>query len=387
MLHSRVEAALSDQSAGGSHSAGGSAVLARDRLLVTYVLPIRNTRPPADELTHYLHELASLVPVVVVDGSPDHIQAVHRRLWGGFVRHLPVESRTLNGKVAGVVDGVTSSLTPYVVVADDDVRYDLPALRRVLERLHESDAVLPQNYFTALPWHARWDTGRTLLNRALGHDYPGTLGLRKEAFLSCRGYCGAVLFENLELARTLTAHGYRVDHARDVFVGRRPPDTRQFLRQRIRQAYDSRAQPARFALELAGLPLVLLSALRFRRLAVVLAAAIVGVAEAGRRRDGGRAVFDPQLPLWAPAWALERSMCAWLALGSGWCGGVRYIGTRLCTAAHPVRVLSGPSCPDPRCSCDTALRPSARAAASGTSSAQMLLSRALSASSCCGSSG
>ena len=357
--------------------AGGSAVLARDRPLVTYVLPISSTRPPADELTRYLHELALLVPVIVVDGSPDQVRAAHRRAWGGFVRHLPVESRTLNGKVAGVVDGVTASRTPYVVVADDDVRYDLPALRRLLERLHDSDAVLPQNYFTDLPWHARWDTGRTLLNRALGHDYPGTLGVRREAFLSCRGYCGAVLFENLELTRTLTAHGYRVAHARDIFVGRRPPDTRQFLRQRIRQAYDSRAQPARFALELAGLPVVLLSARRVRRLPVLLAAVVVGVAEVGRRRDGGRGAFDRQLPLWAPAWALERSICAWLALGSGWCGGVHYIGTRLRTAAHPVRVLSGTSCPEPRCSCDTVLRPSAhdtvlrpsaRAAASGTSS-------------------
>jgi len=33
-----------------------------------------------------------------------------------------------------------------------------------------ADLVGPQNFFDPLPWHARWDSARTLLNRASGGD-------------------------------------------------------------------------------------------------------------------------------------------------------------------------------------------------------------------------
>ena len=57
----------------------------------------------------------------------------------------------------------------------------------------------------ALPWHARWDTARTLLNRCLGRDYPGTLAVRRSRMLATGLYDGDVLFENLELIRTVRA--------------------------------------------------------------------------------------------------------------------------------------------------------------------------------------
>lgn len=63
--------------------------------------------------------------------------------------------------------------------------------------------------FAPLPWHARWDSARSFLNRAFGDDYPGTLGVQRSALEKTGGYCGAVLFENLELIRTLQAHGLR----------------------------------------------------------------------------------------------------------------------------------------------------------------------------------
>ena len=107
------------------------------------------------------------------------------------------------------------------------------------------------------------------------------------------GYDGDVLFENLELERTVLAHDGRVDVASDVFVVRLPPTPAQFWDQRVRQAYDDFAQPARLALHLAILPAVGW-ALSARRPGVVAAgaAAVIGLAEVGRRRDGGAAVFD-----------------------------------------------------------------------------------------------
>ncbi|MEK8109639.1 hypothetical protein NKG94_44570 [Micromonospora sp. M12] len=126
----------------------------------------------------------------------------------GLIRHLPPDptERGLNGKVVGVRTGVREAGHEHVVIADDDVRYDDAGLTAVHRLLGRVDLVRPQNYFDPLPWHAWWDTGRTLLNRALGADYPGTLAVRRSTFLAMGGYDPDVLFENLELIRTVRAY-------------------------------------------------------------------------------------------------------------------------------------------------------------------------------------
>ncbi len=227
-----------------------------------------------------------------------------------------------------------------VIIADDDVRYDEDSLARVLALLDDADLVIPQNYFRPLPWHAAWDSARTLINRSVGMDYPGTLAVRRGAFFAAGCYDGDVIFENLELIRTMWAAGARVRQAPEVYVRRLPPSARRFAGQRVRQAYDSLAQPPRLAAELALLPAIALAAAG-RRYAVLgtAAAAAVGLAEIGRRRHGGKAVFSPVIPLLAPAWVAERSVCGWLALGSRLRGGVRYCGQRLPRAATPAVVL------------------------------------------------
>ncbi|MDI5979646.1 hypothetical protein [Amycolatopsis magusensis] len=61
----------------------------------------------------------------------------------------------------------------------------------------------------------------------------------------------------------------------------------------------------------------------------------VAVAEAGRRRAGGTAVFPADCPLWVPLWLAERGVCSWLALALRLLrGGVAYRGGRLEVAAH-----------------------------------------------------
>lgn len=305
-----------------------------------YVLPLRWADDSGlDELVAYLTGLRELVEVTVVDGSAPERFAAHARAFPAGVRHLPVEPWPgRNGKVAGVMTGLRTARHDRVVLADDDVRYDEGALRAVVGMLDSADLVRPQNVFAPAPWHARWDTGRSLLNRALGHDYPGTLAVRRNVVVAAGGYDGDVLFENLELIRTVQATGGRVVAADRIGVARRPPDVRHFLGQRVRQAYDDLAQPARLVAELAVLPLVVLALRRPARL-LLGAAAVVALAEVGRRRGGGRLLFPATAALWAPLWLAERAVCVWLALGARARGGVRYSDGRLRRAATPLRTL------------------------------------------------
>jgi hypothetical protein len=299
-----------------------------------YVLPLRWTDDAdVDDLTGYLRWLARLLPVTVVDGSPEPLFERHAARWAGVVDHVrPQPWPGRNGKVAGVMTGVRRAGHDLVVLADDDVRYDEPALRRIVWLLRDADLVRPQNYFAPLPWHARWDTGRTLLNRALGSDYPGTFAVRRSALLAAGGYDGDVLFENLELIRTITRAGGREVRADDLYVARRPPSVRHFLGQRVRQAYDSLAQPGRLVVELGLLP-AMVAAVRRPRLSLALAGSALLLAERGRRRGGGAAVFPPSTMLFAPLWVLERAVCVWLALGRRATGGMPYAGGKLRHAA------------------------------------------------------
>ncbi|MEU4400804.1 glycosyltransferase [Micromonospora orduensis] len=309
-------------------------------LPMSYVLPLRwHHDAGLSELTDHLRWLAGHVEVLVVDGSPPDVFARHADAWRGLVRHLPPDPlrKGLNGKVTGVLTGVRAARHEHVVIADDDVRYDEPGLRAVHRLLDRVDLVRPQNYFHPLPWHAWWDTGRTLLNRALGDDYPGTLAVRRSTFLGMGGYDPDVLFENLELIRTVRAYGGVEARPAWLYVRRLPPDAAHFRGQRVRQAYDDLAQPARLVTALAVLP-ALAAAVATRRRGPLLAgaAAVVALAEVGRRRAGGTAVFPPTTPLAAPLWLVERGACSWLALSQRLLfGGVRYGTTRIRQAAHP----------------------------------------------------
>ena len=156
------------------------------------------------------------------------------------------------------------------------------------------------------------------------------------------GYDPDVLFENLELIRTVRAYGGTEATPAGLYVRRLPPDAAHFRGQRVRQAYDDLAQPARLLTSLA------VAARRWRRrsrpadpgLLLGAAATTVGLAELGRRRAGGSAVFPPSTALAAPLWLLERGVCGWLAVGRRFLfGGVRYAGGRVRRAAHSERAL------------------------------------------------
>jgi hypothetical protein len=306
---------------------------------VQYVLPLK-AAPDTDlrELGSYVRRLCTRLPVIVVDGSEPATFARNTELFAG-ARHVRPDPRfsCRNGKVAGVLTGFALCAADKVVVADDDVRYELGELDRLDRLLDGADVVCPQNYYRPMPWPAWEDTARILLNRALpSGDYPGTLGLRLSDTMRRLGYDGDVLFENLELIRTVVADGGRPLVARDLYVRRLPPGPEHFLGQRVRQAYDSLAQPARLAAELALLPLAMLG-LRHRRVLIAVVAAAMTAAEAGRRRDGGGAYFPPGAVALVPVWLVERGTCAWLAVARRvLMGGTPYAGRRITRAATPV---------------------------------------------------
>jgi hypothetical protein len=318
---------------------------------VSYVLPLRWAKPgPIEELAAYLGSLdAAVDEALVIDGSPPPLFERHALALQGVARHM-APHRDLDfrmGKVNGVITGLRESSHDRVVIADDDVRYGLPELRRAAALLAQADLVRPQNYFDELPWHALLDTARSLLNRvftgdwafAVG-DFPGTLAVRREAFHKSGAYDGEALFENFELMRTIRAAGGIVLTPLDLYVRRQPPSVGHFFSQRVRQAYDDFAIPVRIGAFLAVAPLALeaLHRRRGRRLSAAALASTV-VAELGRRRAGGATRFPPASSLLAPVWLCERSVCSWLAVGARLRGGVRYGDVRLRHSATSMRRL------------------------------------------------
>jgi hypothetical protein len=324
----------------------------------TYILPLCSHESRADrELTDYLRWLASRAETIVVDGSAPEVFAAHAAAWGTIVRHVAPapDLATPMGKVGGVLTGVRLASHERIVIADDDVRYDDEGLNRMVEHLDDADVVRPQNYFTSLPWHACWDTGRTLLNRVSGGDWPGTLGVRRSMLRRTGGYDGRAMFENLELVRTIVAAGGHATIPLDLFVARHPATARHFFSQRVRQAYDEFARPARLVLQLAVLPaaITLVRASGWGALGAAVCAVVL-VAEVGRQRANGTRVFPLRTSLFAPVWLAERAVCSWIALGARvFVGGVPYRGRVLRHAATPLRVLRARQKARPLCSTES----------------------------------
>lgn len=317
--------------------------------MITYVVPLRCapcTDGAHDELARYLERLTAVSTVLVADGSIGLAAVRHAAAFEAVGVHwVPVDedvARFSNGKVAGVTTGVRHAGTERIVLADDDVRYSLESLRKVGEALEEADLVVPQNVFppSMRPWHAHWDGARSLVNRAWGTDFPGTLAVRRSMFLTAGGYAGDVLFENLELIRTIAAAGGEVSFRPDLAVDRIPPTTRRFVEQRLRQAYDEFARPVRMAVMLSVAPSTIALGRGRPWIWAVVAVGVIAVAEAGRRRSGGRALFSPVTTLFAPLWLTERALCAWLAVASrAVFGGCPYRGRVLMRSATPLRSL------------------------------------------------
>jgi hypothetical protein len=212
----------------------------------TYLLPIRRAafvEAEAQEFVGYFEMLRGAnCELIVVDGSPPEVFAQHRALWSPLARHEAVDKRFgyLNDKVNGIHTGVEIASCEQIVLADDDIRYTAADIEKMRALLDEYEMVRPQNYLSPLPWWARIESARMLINRAtlkIG-DYPGTCAFRRSTMLRLGHYDGDVLFDNEEIIRHFARFGASIITRSISSCRKRPPTLRKWKEQRPRQAYE-----------------------------------------------------------------------------------------------------------------------------------------------------
>ncbi len=293
----------------------------------TYLLPIRRVRASrreAEKFARYFEQLRlANCEVLVVDGSPSEVFNEHDEVWRGLCRHVkPDPAYTyLNGKVNGVHTGVDLASCEPIVLADDDIRYTAGDIERACELLDHHEMVRPQNYLAPLPWWARMEAARMLINRGVLRtgDYPGTCAFRRSTCLRVGHYDGDVLFDNEEIVRHFVLQGADVCFARGFFILKRPPTFRKWIEQRPRQAYEDFVMRAKTALFMSLLPVAVMLGVLVSVWASLLFVGVVSISAVllalrGRERDGARQFFPAYLCLYAPLWVLERALSVYWAL-------------------------------------------------------------------------
>lgn len=293
----------------------------------TYLLPIRRTGFSATEsaeLANYFRTLNDAgCDVVVIDGSPAPVFQQHREAWHSLCRHEEVDGSFgyLNDKVNGIHTGVKLAAVEKIILADDDIRYAPSEIDRVCELLDNFEVVRPQNFLAPLPWWARMEAARMLINRATLRiaDYPGTCAFRRDTMLRVGHYDGDVLFDNEEIIRHFARAGATISYATNLFVPKRPPNFRKWIEQRPRQAYEDFGLREKTAL-FFSLPIVALvtgftwGAKGLLVSSLILSAIAIALAVAGRLRGRASAYFPWSVCLFAPLWIVERSFSTYWAL-------------------------------------------------------------------------
>ncbi|MEP6956848.1 MAG: glycosyltransferase family 2 protein, partial [Chthoniobacterales bacterium] len=293
----------------------------------TYLLPIRRSvfsEAEGQEFIAYFEILrAADCEIIVVDGSPPETFAQHHAVWSPLVRHEAVDPRFgfKNDKVNGIQTGVELASCEKIVLADDDVRYTAADLEQMRSLLEDYEMVRPQNFLAPLPWWARLESARMLINRATlrSGDYPGTCAFRRSIMLRVGHYDGDVLFDNEEIVRHFARSGAKIDYALDFFVLKRPPTLRKWKEQRPRQAYEDFGLRAKTALFLL-LPFLVVGsgfvAGAAGLLLVVMLLSIFAIALACA--GGARGEASNYIPAWtclyAPLWVAERSCSTYWAV-------------------------------------------------------------------------
>jgi hypothetical protein len=295
--------------------------------ICTYLLPLRRNAvagPEQQELRAYFDSLQGIgCEVLVVDGSPPEIFREHAKAWDGSCQHLAVDRRFgyLNDKVNGIHTGLERAITEKIILADDDIRYTPGLVHTIADLLDRFEAVRPQNFLQPLPWWAKMEAARMLINRATlrAADYPGTCAFRRASMQRAGHYDGDVLFDNEEIIRHFAAHGISLHYALDLFVPKRPPSFRKWMEQRPRQAYEDFGLRSKTALFFALLPLLTALPFLFPLGTVFICYAAMGATAIGGawmgRARGKAARFFPLITcLFAPLWLLERTFSTYWAL-------------------------------------------------------------------------
>jgi hypothetical protein len=291
----------------------------------TYLLPVRRANfsaTEARELADYFRALNDAgCDVLVIDGSPSPVFQQHDDAWHSVCRHEQVDRSFgfLNDKVNAIQTGVRLASMQKIVLADDDIRYSAAEIDRVCALLESFDVVRPQNFLAPLPWWARMEAARMLVNRATLRtgDYPGTCAFRRSTMLRVGSYDGDVLFDE-EIIRHFARAGATISYATNFFVRKRPPTFRKWIEQRPRQAYEDfglRAKTALFlSLPLLAVWMVAFGLKNFVPFLLCVSIAAVLLAALGRFRGPASAYFPISVCFFAPLWILERSVSTYWAL-------------------------------------------------------------------------
>ena len=297
------------------------------QLNCAYVLPIRRTRfNPGDaaSLRRYLEMLKEAgCEVVVADGSAPEVFNQYAGILGAICRHVPVDRRFgyLNDKVNGIYTGIDLASFDRIILADDDIRYSATNICTIMRLLDHYDVVRPQNFLDPLPWWAKMEAARMLINRALlpAADYPGTCAFRRGRMLAAGRYDGDVLFDNEEIIRHLAQDGCTFAYANDLFVRKCPPTFRKWTEQRPRQAYEDFGMHLKTTLFFALLPLSFLIGCRFGIAGLTvffptLSLLATLIAARGRARGKARRFFPAHCCFFAGLWVFERMLSTYWAL-------------------------------------------------------------------------
>ena len=293
----------------------------------TYLLPIRRasfSASEAAELADYFRTLeAAGCAVLIIDGSPPQVFQQHHEAWDSLSRHEKVDRSFgyLNDKVNGIHTGVNLATTQKIILADDDIRYAAAQIDRVCELLDDFEVVRPQNFLAPLPWWARMEAARMLINRASLRiaDYPGACAFRRDSMLRVGHYDGDVLFDNEEIIRHFARAGATISYATNLFVQKRPPRSRKWIEQRPRQAYEDFGMRAKTAL-FFSLPVVATAVgfvwgwKGFLLYLLALCLLSTALAAAGRLRGTASQYFPWSVCFFAPLWIVERSFSTYWAL-------------------------------------------------------------------------
>jgi hypothetical protein len=292
----------------------------------SFIVPIRRVKTNPIEIERFADYFKLLrlagCEVLIVDGSPKAVLAEHKKRWQNFSRHFAPDPKYtyLNGKVNGVHTAVDLASCERIILADDDIRYSPADIKKMCDLLDVHEMVRPQNFIEPLPWWARIETARILINRGVlrAGDYPGTCGFRRSTMLRVGHYDGDVLFDNEEIVRHFALHGANIKYARNFFILKRPPAFTKWLEQRPRQAYEDFVMRAKTVAFLSVLPVVLASGFVSVRAAMSLLIAISLVAVLlscrGLLSDRAYRFFPLSSPLYSPLWILERSLSVYWAL-------------------------------------------------------------------------
>ena len=247
--------------------------------------------------------------VIVLD--PGETIDEHRRVLRWVARHVAVQE-----PIDVVRTAAELASCDKIVIADENVRYNVADLTELCALLDAHEVVEAQDYLEPMPWWGGIDAGRMLVHRGIDPhpDRGATFGFRRSTLRGLRGFDAT---GSIDPVRVLALHGAEVVSEPELFVRRCPQQLGEWLRERPREALLDFDFPAKSAFFFALIPMaILLTMMGGGRLAIgyTSAVAFASIVMAVRGRMGAGAFFPLRACLFAPLWVLERSMSVYWAL-------------------------------------------------------------------------